>query len=149
MEPLDALTRAVDVLEEKVSGVAPAQMHDPTPCEEFDVEALLNHVLIVLRMLATGAETGVAEQLEFSADYPTRSFEGRDVAWLVGDDPVRACNAEASRVREAWVQPGVLEKQIKWGPWGSMPGMMAAGVGIRELVIHAWDVAKATGQDTA
>ena len=148
LEPLDALARALDVLVEKVSGVSASQLHDPTPCEEFDVEALLNHILIVLRMLATGAETGAAEQLEFTSGYPMRVFEGRNVAWLLGDDPVGQCADEVTRVRVAWASPAVLDTPIKWGPWATIPAPAAVAIGVRELVIHAWDVAKATGQDT-
>lgn len=35
----------------------------------------------------------------------------------------------------------------KWElPFGSMPGMIAVGIGIMESVQHGWDLAKATGQ---
>lgn len=38
-----------------VGGVAPHQLHGPTPCEEFDVERLLGHlVMVVQRIGAAG-----------------------------------------------------------------------------------------------
>ena len=32
-------------------------------------------------------------------------------------------------------------------PFGTLPGQMMAGIAFMEHVTHAWDIAKATGQD--
>jgi uncharacterized protein (TIGR03086 family) len=46
---------------------------------------------------------------------------------------------------EAFRQPGVLERVVSV-PFGSVPGAVALHLRITEVLVHGWDLARATGQ---
>jgi len=46
---------------------------------------------------------------------------------------------------QAWQRPGALEQQIDTGA-GAMPGSALATMVASEILVHGWDLAKATGQ---
>lgn len=114
-----------------VEGVQPRQMSNPTPCTEWDVRALLNHLVGLNRTIAAAAATGGP-----MPDWP---------ADLVGDDP-GAAFADAATAADAVLRaPGALERSYPM-PWGGMTGTSLASVTLLDLLLHAWDLAKATGQ---
>jgi uncharacterized protein (TIGR03086 family) len=106
-------------------------MSKPTPCSDFDVRALLNHVIGGLGMLTTAASGGKAEIPEGDQ---------------LGSDPAGTYDERRSQLLTAMRAPGVLDRNWEM-PFGSMPGTMMAGIAFMEHLTHAWDVAKATGQD--
>ena len=48
----------------------------------------------------------------------------------------------------AWEREGALDRTVK-SPSGEVPVSWSIGLQIADLVVHAWDLAKATGQSTA
>lgn len=133
MDPIDRIERATAFAGEKVEHVAPSDMSRPTPCSEFDVRALLNHMIGNLGMLtvaAEGAKSTLPEGDQFGSD-PAGTYAERRNALLVA-------------LRTA----GVLDRNWEM-PFGSMPGQMMAGIAFMEHLTHGWDVAKASGQDTS
>ena len=128
MEPLEALERTYELAVDRASGVKADQMTAPTPCADFDVRALLEHELGALEMF-TSALTG--EQAQVS----------------LGTDPGAAVRDATKRNLDAWRQPGVMSRTITL-PFGEMPAPAVLGLSITEVLVHTWDVAKATGQDT-
>jgi uncharacterized protein (TIGR03086 family) len=87
-----------------------------------------------LDMLTTAAGGGKATMPEGDlvgdgSDVGSRYVEGR------------------TKLLEALQSEGVLERTWEM-PFGALPGQMMAGIAFMEHVTHAWDVAKATGQDT-
>jgi uncharacterized protein (TIGR03086 family) len=120
-----------------VDNVTPAELGDPTPCAEWDVRALLNHVILwtsySLERRAHGEsvapelmERDFAAEPDFAADY----------------------RAQLDRALAAWADPAVWDRALD--VMGS--ATPAADVGallIAELVLHGWDLATATGQDYA
>lgn len=133
MEPLERIERATGHLAKVAEGVKPDDLAKSTPCSEFDVRGLLNHLFGGLEMLTVGAETGDATQVDLSKD-------------RVSDDVGNQYAQAREKLLAAWNQPGVLEKPLKM-PFGEMPGAMMAGIAFFEHLTHAWDLAKATGQD--
>ncbi|MGW7365074.1 TIGR03086 family metal-binding protein [Streptomyces sp. NPDC054841] len=126
-ELLEATTaRAVPV----VRGVTAADLTAPTPCPEYDVRALINHLLLVIvnfRALAAKKDS------DFSTT-PDRT--AGDWQGLFED--------ETARLVTAWAEPGAEE-----GTAGSL-GLPARTVGhmvLGDLTVHLWDLARATGQD--
>lgn len=117
-----------------VSNVQASQFGNPTPCAEFDVKALANH----MAGLAMGTERA-AKRLE-------RIPPPDPMPDLVGDNPGAAYGPLADAAAEAWSAPGALEGEVQFGP-GEMPAQFAASITMMEMAVHGWDLATATGQD--
>src|SRR5579863_385130 len=132
MDPVKRIERATAFASEKVNQVKPGDMTKPTPCAEFDVQALLNHMLGGLTMLTAAAGGGTATMPEGDQ---------------FGSDPGATYDERRDALLEAVQSPGVLERNWEM-PFGSMAGGMMAGIAFMEHLTHGWDVAKATGQDT-
>jgi hypothetical protein len=64
MDAVERIERSTAHAAKAVSGVKPDQLSAPTPCSDFDVKALLNHLFMGMHMLTTAAKTGKAEVLE-------------------------------------------------------------------------------------
>ncbi len=126
--------RALDALGTTIEKIDTAQLGDPTPCSEFDVRALLNHVIGGnLRFVAIAqGEPGAA--VPATGDFVT-------------DDAVSPYRESAAALSRAWSDPAVLERTVKM-PFGDFPGEFALGIHIVETVVHSWDLSKATGQPT-
>ncbi len=93
-----------------------------TPCQEWDVQELVDHAVGVQRRLATGM---LGAELAEDAEWPA----------------VRA------GVEAALADPSVLEGEVPEGPFGPMPKSMMMGIGTSDLLIHTWDLARAIGAD--
>jgi uncharacterized protein (TIGR03086 family) len=132
MDPVERIERATAFAQHKVKAVSLEDMAKPTPCAEFDVRALLNHMIGGLAMLTTAAqgEKGeIPKGDQFDAQ-PGDTYERRREILL-----------------SAMCGPGVLERNWEM-PFGSMAGETMAGIAFMEHLIHGWDIAKATGQDS-
>ncbi|MEV7901052.1 TIGR03086 family metal-binding protein [Streptomyces anulatus] len=126
----ELLEAAADRALPVVRGIDDGQLGDGTPCAEYDVRALVNHlfqVVVNFQALAAREEVDFGQVPEFVAG----DWRGR-----FGD--------ETARLVEAWSVPGVEE-----GTTGRMElpartvGLMVLG----DLTVHAWDLARATGAD--
>jgi TIGR03086 family protein len=115
--------------------VTEGQWSGPTPCTDWDVRALVNHVaqgnLNYVRLL-DGASAA-----EF--------LRHRD-ADALGDDPAGAFAAAARACAEAYAAPGVLERVVDH-PSGRLTGAQALAVRTTDTVIHTWDLARAIGAE--
>ncbi|MFB7518186.1 TIGR03086 family metal-binding protein [Streptomyces sp. NPDC056144] len=113
-----------------VGGIDDASLDAPTPCSEYDVRALLNHLFaVVVNFQALAAK----QPADFS-EIPDRVAEA---------DWRDRFAAEAGKLVAAWAEPGADE-----GTSGAM-GLPARTVGsmvLLDLTVHAWDLARATGQ---
>jgi uncharacterized protein (TIGR03086 family) len=120
-----------------VDNVTPAKFGDPTPCAEWDVRALLNHVILwtsySLERRAHGdsvapelMERDFAAEPDFAADY----------------------RAQLDRALTAWADPAVWDRELDV-MGAKAPAADVGALLIAELVLHGWDLATATGQDYA
>jgi uncharacterized protein (TIGR03086 family) len=118
----------------RVTGAAD-HLDAPTPCTEWDVRRLIDHLLAGQAMFAAGPTGGTIAP-------PT----GPPPA-LVGADP--AAQYEQARIAtlDAYAQPGVLQTTIK-GFAGELAAMEVLGIAFCDQLVHGWDLARATGQDT-
>lgn len=133
MDPVERIERATEVAGKVVGGVKPDQLSSSTPCTELDVRGLLNHIIGGLEMLrdaASGGSPAMPQGDQFDEGNPGGTYDER-----------------RTKLLEAIRQPGVLDKGWKM-PFGELPGKMMAGIAFMEHLTHAWDLAKATGQDT-
>jgi uncharacterized protein (TIGR03086 family) len=137
---MDALA-ALDAVGERnvqlVRQVGPDQWDDPTPCTEWDVRALVGH-LITGRHVYRGLLEGVPV-----ADLRAmlrRQDEAR------GDDPVAACESAVRSIRAAFAEQGALERTVHH-TIGDMPGRQLLVQLVADCTVHSWDLATAIGVD--
>lgn len=116
-----------------MAGVHASQLGDPTPCKDFDVKALANH----MAGLAMGTERA-AKKLE-------RIAPPNPMPDIVGDNPGAAYAPLADAAVAAWSSAGAFEGETNFGP-GEMPAQMAGAITLMEIAVHGWDLATATGQ---
>ena len=115
--------------------VGPDDWRRPTPCSEWDVRALVNHVVganVRYQLLLHGAPT---EQVE-----ATRTVDH------LGDDALASFVATADRVVACFQEDGALEC-IAHHATGVRTGRELLSMRILDAAIHAWDLARAIGAD--
>ena len=137
---MDELTmKAVcSATERVVMGVTPAQYELPTPCAAWTVRDLANHLLGTLhlgRALLSG-ETPTVEA--GPGEVPAED--------LIGADLISAYRSGAAALVAATTEDAV--GRIHVTPLGEMPGIGLAGFAALDVLVHGWDLAKATGQDS-
>ena len=131
-DPIALFQRAAALANATVSAVRPDQLGLPTPCTEWTVRELINHMLtgnLFFVSLATGAPA------------PDRTADH------VGDDHVASFRDSLAQLSAAFTEPGFLGKPVPT-PDGEATGAVLAEMRFNEFVIHSWDLAKATGQST-
>ena len=127
------IERAFDETGAVVGGVKPEQLGAPTPCAEWDVRALLNHLLLVAGALARAGRQQPVPDEHWAAD-------------VVSDDWAGAFDEHARAATAAWAEPAPWAGPARLG--GSpMPAEMAVAMLTADLAVHGWDLARATGQD--
>ena len=118
-----------------VAAVTGDQLTRPTPCDDYDVRALLSHILGGLNRVAVAGEGGDALAT------PSLIDGVPDDGWLA------AYQAATARAAEAWADDTKLDAMVEL-PWGKIPGRFAIAGYIQEILTHGWDLATATGQET-
>lgn len=135
MDFFEALDRSVAEFERRLRLVADDQWHRPTPCEGWDVRGLVNHV-VGANVLSTELVRGATRE-QMVAGY-TRDF--------LGDDPMGAFEGSVAEQRQAFAEPGALERTCQH-PLGDIPGWQLLGFRVADHLLHAWDLARAVGAD--
>jgi uncharacterized protein (TIGR03086 family) len=139
MDDVATMGKVADEATRVIGGITPQQLDDPTPCPDWDVRALLNHMTGGADMFADGVREG-----ELS-DERLGELMGTD---RIGTDPQAAFAAAAGRALDAFGAPGATDKVVNM-PFGTMPAGVALNIAIFDVAVHTWDLAKATGQSTA
>ncbi|MCG5432941.1 maleylpyruvate isomerase family mycothiol-dependent enzyme [Mycobacterium sp. MYCO198283] len=126
--PSDELRSAeatLAVLQQAVHGIAADDLSKPTPCSDYDVAALTDHLLRSLTAL------GGAAGAQISDPGPDEAVDRRIIA-------------AARPAVDAWHRRG-LDGSITIGG-NELPARMVAGILSVEFLIHAWDYATAVGR---
>ncbi|WP_197515180.1 TIGR03086 family metal-binding protein [Mycobacterium sp. 1245805.9] len=127
--PADELHSAEDtlgVLQRVLHPIAADDLTRQTPCREFDVTRLTEHLLTSIKAL--GGMVG--------AEIPERD---------ASDSVERQVIAAARPALDAWHRHG-LDGTVSVGS-GEMPARGACGILSLEFLVHAWDYARAVGHD--
>ena len=140
-DPVTQLEQVTRRTKEVASGVTQAQAADATPCAEWSVLDLFNHLIGGLEFTA-GCITGNVPDIR--PNEAESSYQGEtDVAVLV-----RAYHTAVDRALELAGNPGALERTAMT-PFGEMPVARIMMGTVMDQLVHCWDLAQATGQDTS
>jgi uncharacterized protein (TIGR03086 family) len=137
MDLFTAFEHSVTSTAEIVKGVPADQLDAPTPCTQWDVRGLLNHVIGTLWL----AEALFADQQPRHMMAPG-ALPADDLA---GGDPA-AAYAEAAAAALAAAGAGDALTRMHPTPLGDMPGPALSGFTTLDMLVHGWDLATATGQ---
>ena len=140
-DPVEMLRKTTLRVKEVVAGVEQSQAQYPTPCSEWDVRALLNHLLGGLEFTA-GCLAGSPPDIR-PAEAHSSYLDEPDVAALI-----EAYHTLLDRVLQSGSEPGALDGIVSTPNFGEMPVSQIFVGTTMDQFIHGWDLAKATGQDT-
>ncbi|MGN6790951.1 MAG: TIGR03086 family metal-binding protein [Streptosporangiaceae bacterium] len=135
-EITDLHRRALDATGRIVAAISADQLDLATPDADWDVRALLNHVVAGNLWAAELATGRTIEQVGDRLDGD-----------VIGADPAGAYDRSAAAAAAAFEASGALDAPcaVSYGP---VPGSVYAGHRFLDVFIHGWDLAEATGQDT-
>ena len=132
MDLVTTLQKSADATVIVARGVRPEQFDEATPCSDWNVQQLMNHLI-------------------GSLEYFGRQGQGKDAGRPEPPSPasyeqtVRRLQEAARATAKAWSRPGALQQTVKTG-FGDMPGSILASMAVSEMLAHTWDLAKATNQ---
>lgn len=133
----DRFGRAAEYFETVFKQVTPAQWEQPTPCADWNVRQLMNHVLVeqlwVPPLLAgrTVADVGSA-------------FDGDQL----GDDPDGAWQAAVAESRAQFEAPGAMAGVVHLS-YGDDSVENYCDQMTLDALVHGWDLANAINVDTS
>lgn len=128
-DPRPAFRAATAWVVELLEGVSDDQLDSPTPCDDFDVRTLSAHLVAVAHRAAALAE---------GADI-------RTMASIAEQYDVRTYAALIDQALDSWSDDTKLSVMVQM-PWGEVPGAGALWGYVSETLVHAWDLAVATGR---
>ncbi|WP_202121487.1 maleylpyruvate isomerase N-terminal domain-containing protein [Streptomyces sp. BA2] len=111
-DPRPIFARALDQAGKQVAAVRPSELSSRTPCADYDVRALLGHVVSVLHKLVRVGTGGDAREVP-------------DVLEGIADDGWASAFARArSEVERVWADDDKLDRMVEL-PWATLPGRTA------------------------
>lgn len=132
-DPRPDYALALTWVRDLIAAVPAERLDDPTPCTEYDVRALLGHLVATVgrsRVIGAGGRPDTE---------PVVVTGVPDDGWA---DAYAAATAEMWPV---WRADGALDREVV-APWGTAPGRTAVWAYVNETLVHGWDLAVATGQ---
>lgn len=129
------LTNAAAEADRVAHAVRPEQLDGPTPCGEYDVRALANHLVLWTShsFAARARGESVPDELQ------QRDFTA-EPGWA------DAYRAQLDTALAAWADPAVWDRELDMGGT-PMPASAIATMILLELALHGWDLARAAGDD--
>jgi len=132
----DLHARALDAARPSIAGVTGDQWNRDSVNDGWDVRTLVNHVvsgnLWVPELVGGKTIEAVGDRLDGD---------------VLGDDPLAAYDASAELAAAAFKADGAMERLVAVS-YGAVPGEVYCGHRFIDVLIHGWDVAESTGQDT-
>jgi uncharacterized protein (TIGR03086 family) len=125
---LEAFTRVQDAVGTLVRVTTPDQFGLPTPCADWTVRDLLDH-LVWENTIWGGLAQGTPPTGDHTEDH-------------LGDDHIAAFTSAAATARDAFRQPGMPERSF-----GPARGRRVIEQLLVELLVHGWDLATALDRD--
>jgi len=129
---VEMLARACASAESVLKNVTREQLAWPTPCKDWQVHDLIDHMVGAAGFFGDVAEQG-------------SSLEGRERSTDGDGDFVTAFGRQASRVVAAFSVEGAMDR-VMLLPTGPAPGSLCIQVATGEIFVHGWDLARAAAQ---
>jgi uncharacterized protein (TIGR03086 family) len=130
------LSNAAEAMAAVARSITDEQLANKTPCTEYDVRALVNHLLFWGPSLAAAGRKEFVPQpaaAESDVDLAAGDWRGRLLALL--DD-----------ITLSWAPPSAWEGETRMGTPQALPALIMGDMIVGELAVHGWDLAVATGQ---
>ena len=132
------LEPATKLMSELLTGVPDDALDRPTPCPAYTLGDLVEHIGgLALAFTA-------AARKSFGSRGPGSQGPSGDASRL-GPDWRTRIPADLAALAEAWHDPAAWTGMTRAGGI-DLPGEVAGIVALDELVLHAWDAARASGQ---
>jgi uncharacterized protein (TIGR03086 family) len=131
MDEIELLSGVLTKTSGVVAGVDQDRWAAATPCDDYTVHQLMNHIV------------GWAQV--FEAGCNGRSFEGDPSAYVCGPDAADVFARTASGIVTGWTELG-FDRQVAISSGTMMPAAMVFNMTTMEYMAHGWDLASATGQ---
>lgn len=122
------LLDALGVVDDLVATVEPTDLDRPTPCTDFAVRGLLDHLVMVVRRVRVVLTGG------HFADVP-------QVTGLPDDELAGAFSDGLAVLRTTL--PDVDLTALATAPFGTVPNAAALASYVGEVLVHGWDLARA------
>lgn len=130
MEPIEQLARIVPTLNSLVDRIEPSQLNDRTPCANFKVHDVLDHMIVLGGTFAHWFRGEEAPEISAPPVY--------------GRVPAAEFTAAMNDLLAAVQTPGAMDRVIA-APVGEMPGSTFARFVAFDGTVHGWDLATAAG----
>ncbi|MFE1596327.1 TIGR03086 family metal-binding protein [Nocardia sp. NPDC058705] len=131
MSENERVARAAEPLSKILRTITSDRLADPTPCADFDVRALLNHLLHWGPSLIGAARKG-------------EIAPGPEVDLTTGDWAA-ALDTQLTDLAAAWGRPDAWQGVTRMGGPMELPAPLVGGMVVGELIVHGWDLARAVG----
>jgi uncharacterized protein (TIGR03086 family) len=132
-DPVELFRRAQGEFDRRVAAIKDDQWKDPTPDTEWDVRALVHHLVYEMvwapPLLEGKTVADVGDQ-----------YEGE----LLGDDPKGAWAKASATALTSVTKPGAMVDTVHLS-FGDFPGAEYTMQLVTDLTVHAWDLAKGIG----
>ncbi|WP_369375311.1 TIGR03086 family metal-binding protein [Streptomyces sp. cg36] len=134
--PRPDLGPATAAMARLLAGVRDEQLAAPTPCPAYSVRELLGHV----DGLTTAFDAAARKDLG-----PSTSTDPGSVTPVLPEDWRTGLPGRLASLAGAWRAPDAWDGDTRAGGF-TFPAAIAGVVALNELVVHGWDLARATGQ---
>ncbi|HVS67218.1 MAG TPA: TIGR03086 family metal-binding protein [Mycobacteriales bacterium] len=131
MDDIELLNDVLGHTADLVEGVQPGDWERPTPCSEYDVKALVAHM--------------VGWSASFDAAANGHTPKGDPTAYEVTDKSAGEFRLAVTSIVGGWRDHG-KDREVSLVGAGGMPGQMVFDMTLMEYLAHGWDLATATGQ---
>jgi len=135
----EAMKTSSELAASVIAGTTPDQHDAPTPCTDFSVAEVINHLAFGFEMARRSGEREDWDP-NWKPDSIAPTLDGVPAAeWA------SVCGREAPRTADAWANSDAWEGDSTMGS-PAMPSAMVGSMMTAEFVVHGWDLATATGQ---
>jgi uncharacterized protein (TIGR03086 family) len=134
MSTREHVQSVVASLQPVIDGVPDEELGAPTPCTEFDLRMVANHMLGTVEAMR---RVGASEPMDPEDPWGTNGDNMR-AEWR--DDLTQRLNGYA----EAWGRPEAWQGEAMGG---AMTKEGVGDLGFVEVILHGWDLAKSSGQE--